>query len=89
MFLPSSGNIPTEVVWVLLDPLDPSKTLLVGVNLSNTEKDALIECLAANLDCFVWCIENITRISREVITHKLNIYPTLSLKIGEENCNQE
>ena len=64
---------PEKLAEVNLDTGD--KTVLVGEDLSPNVEANLVEFLATRLDAFAWEHEDITGISADVITHKLNVDP--------------
>lgn len=52
-----------------------NKTILVGEDLSPNIEVNLMEFLTSRLDAFAWENGDITGISPDVITHKLNVDP--------------
>ncbi|XP_017239352.2 uncharacterized protein LOC108212130 [Daucus carota subsp. sativus] len=64
---------PENLAEVSLDTGD--KKVLVGEDLSPNIEANLVEFLTTRLDAFAWEHEDITGISAEVITHKLNVDP--------------
>ena len=61
----------TEEVGV--DPTDPTKKVIIGEDLDRDLKTDLIAFLKSKADQFSWTHRDMTGISPEVITHKLNI----------------
>lgn len=51
------------------------KKVLVGEDLAPNLEANLVEFLTTHLDAFAWEHEDITVISADVITHKLNVNP--------------
>ncbi|XP_017256033.2 uncharacterized protein LOC135147082 [Daucus carota subsp. sativus] len=64
---------PEKLAEVNLDTGD--KKVLVGEDLSPNVEANLVEFLTTRLDAFAWEHEDITGISADVITHKLNVDP--------------
>ena len=52
-----------------------TKTTRIGTTLSLGMRAKLIQFLKKNLDVFTWSHEDMSRISPEVIQHKLNVNP--------------
>nr|XP_017250771.1 PREDICTED: uncharacterized protein LOC108221400 [Daucus carota subsp. sativus] len=69
--VPISG--PEKLAEV--DLADGDKKVLVGEDLTPTLEANLVEFLTTRLDAFAWDHEDITGISPDVITHKLNVDP--------------
>ena len=67
---PSETPQKVEIV-----PGDPSKVLKIGSALSASEKMKLTTFLRENQDVFTWKHEDMLRIDREVIQHRLNVNP--------------
>ena len=59
----------------MLDPTFPDYVVRIGATLSQEMHDQEINLLKANNDCFAWSHEDMTGISPDVITHKLNVDP--------------
>lgn len=57
---------------VVLSTQWPERKVDVGANLSEDMKGKFIEFLKTNVDCVVWSHFDMTGISLEVMTHKLN-----------------
>ena len=64
---------PEKLTEVSLDTGD--KKVLIGDDLSPTIESHLVDFLTTRLDAFAWEHEDITGISADVITHKLNVDP--------------
>ena len=58
---------------VLIDPNDPSKTILVGNFLPKEVKHELIEFLKQNLDIFAWTHEDMIGVDPTESIHRLNL----------------
>ena len=59
-----------------VDLTSNNKKILIGEDLPSTLEANLVEFLTSRLDAFAWEHGDITGISPDVITHKLNIDPT-------------
>ena len=58
---------------VLVDPNNPSRTVLMGNLLLKEEKQELIEFLKQNLDVFAWTHEDIVGVDPAESVHQLNV----------------
>ena len=68
---------PTEVLEdISLDENDPGKSTRIGADLERKIKKDLIHFLRENIDVFAWSHEDMSGIDPNVITHRLNIYPS-------------
>ena len=68
---------PTEVLEdISLDEDDPGKSTRIGADLERKIKKDLIHFLRENIDVFAWSHEDMSGIDPNVITHRLNIYPS-------------
>ena len=65
-----------ELDTLVLDPSHPDRTIQVGSDLPNNIRPNLIKFLKSKSHCFAWSHRDMTGISEEVITHKLNVDPT-------------
>ena len=65
-----------ELLEINLDPEDLSKTVLVGVHLTEKEKKKVVECLKRNKDVFAWSHKDIPGVDPEEAEHCLNIDPS-------------
>ena len=65
-----------ELLEINLDPEDLSKTVLVGVHLTEDEKKKVVECLKRNKDVFAWSHKDIPGVDPEEEEHCLNIDPS-------------
>ncbi|XP_063948038.1 uncharacterized protein LOC135152135 [Daucus carota subsp. sativus] len=54
------------------------KKVLIGEDLTSTMEANLVEFLTTRLDAFAWGHEDVTGISPEIITHKLNVDPSFT-----------
>ena len=58
---------------VLVDPSDPSKTILVSNLIPEEEKQGLIEFLKQNLDVFVWTHKDMIGVDPTELVYYLNM----------------
>ena len=56
---------------------DSEKTVQIGSQLSDSERQQLIKLLRANVDIFTLSATDMSEIPSEVITHQLNINPNV------------
>ena len=71
-----SESMIEELVEISLDPEDSSKTVLVGVHLTEIEKKKVVECLKKNKDIFSWSHKDIPGVDPGEVEHCLNIDPS-------------
>jgi hypothetical protein len=55
----------------------PEKTTKIGANLPPQIKESLIQFLKSNMDVFAWSHEDMPGINPSIISHKLNVNPSL------------
>ena len=68
---------PTEVLEdVLLQENDPEKFTRIGTSMKEKVKKDLIQFLRKSVDVFVWSHDDMLGIDPNVITHRLNVYPS-------------
>jgi hypothetical protein len=71
----SSASMPIELEYetkrVPLDPRVPDKTVKISQDLTSREETELISFLNKNSDVFTWKTSNLTKVSRDIIEHKL------------------
>ena len=70
--IPKLLETPQEVEIV---PGDSTKVLKIGLALLTLEKEKMISFLRANQDVFAWKHEDMLRIDRKIIQHRLNVNP--------------
>ena len=70
--IPEPLETPQEVEIVLGDS---TKMLKIGSALPTPEKEKMISFLRANQDVFAWKHEDMPRIDRKIILHRVNINP--------------
>ena len=68
---------PTEVLEdVLLQENDPEKFTRIGTSMKEKVKKDLIQFLRKGVVVFVWSHDDMLGIDPNVITHRLNVYPS-------------
>ena len=65
--------IEQDVVEILMDPDDPESKVYIGSGILGEMKEELISFLKTRKTTFAWKHEDMTGISKDVITHKLGI----------------
>ena len=70
--IPKPSKTPQEVEIV---PRDSTKVLKIRIALPTSEKEKMISFLRANYDVFAWKHEDMPRIDRKIILHRVNINP--------------
>ena len=63
---------------ILLDDFRNDRTTRIGTLASPMVRQALITFLKDNRDVFAWSHENMPRIDRSVMVHKLNVSPSFT-----------
>ena len=68
---------PTEVLKdIPLKEGNPEKFTRIGTSMKEKTKQDLVQFLRENIDVFAWSHEDMSRIDPNVITHRLNVYPS-------------
>ena len=68
---------PTKVLKdVTLDENNPEKYTRVGASMEKKTKQDLVQFLKESIDVFAWSHEDIPCIDPNVISHRLNVYPS-------------
>jgi hypothetical protein len=62
----------------------PSRTVMIGIEVSKEEEDRLLEFLRHNQDVFAWSKSDLTGVHRSVIEHALNTDPKVMPKLQEK-----
>jgi len=62
-----------DVKEVFLDPSDPDVKVLIGTGIPEDIKQQLVNFLKSRKSTFAWKHEDMTSISKNIITHKLGI----------------
>ncbi|XP_058215768.1 uncharacterized protein LOC131326877 [Rhododendron vialii] len=71
------GEPVEELIEELLEPRQSGKTVRIGTGLSTIAKSELLQFFRKNKDIFAWSHEDIPEIDPRVISHKLNVDPTV------------
>uniref|UniRef100_A0A2N9J5E4 Integrase catalytic domain-containing protein n=1 Tax=Fagus sylvatica TaxID=28930 RepID=A0A2N9J5E4_FAGSY len=66
-----------ELDTIELEDGHPEKTTKIGANLPPKMKESLVQFLKNNKDVFAWSHENMPGINPSIISHKLNVDPSL------------
>jgi hypothetical protein len=66
-----------ELDTIMLEDGQPEKTTKIGANLPPKFKESLVQFLKNNKDVFAWSHEDMPGINPSVISHKLNVNPSL------------
>ena len=66
-----------ELDTIKLEDGHPEKTTKIGANLPPNMKESLVQFLKNNMDVFAWSHEDMPGINPSIISHKLNVNPTL------------
>ena len=66
-----------ELDSIELEDGHPEKTTKIGANLPPKMKESLVQFLKNNKDVFAWSHEDMSGINPSIISHKLNVNPTL------------
>ncbi|KAL0355615.1 UNVERIFIED_CONTAM: hypothetical protein Sradi_4008400 [Sesamum radiatum] len=66
-----------ELLTVELIPGDPDKIMKVGSKMKEDVREQVISCLRKNKDIFAWAPQDLEGIDPGVITHHLNLDPTI------------
>jgi hypothetical protein len=74
------GSSPIEPEWeiktVMLDPRIPDKIVTISQDLTLEEEKNLLSFLDKNNDVFAWKASDLTRVSRDIIEHRLEVNPS-------------
>jgi hypothetical protein len=60
---------------VLLDPRVLDKTVMISQDITAREAIELLSFLDKNNDVFAWRTSDLTKVSRDIIEHKLQVNP--------------
>ncbi|KAL0440389.1 UNVERIFIED_CONTAM: hypothetical protein Slati_2521900 [Sesamum latifolium] len=66
-----------ELLTVELIPGDPDKITKIGSKMKEDVREQVINCLRKNKDIFAWTSKDLEGIDPSVITHHLNLDPTI------------
>ena len=68
---------PIEVLEdIPLEEGNPEKFTRIGTSMKEKTKQDLVQFLRENIDVFAWSHEDMSGINPNVITHRLNVYPS-------------
>ncbi|KAL0423805.1 UNVERIFIED_CONTAM: hypothetical protein Sradi_0915300 [Sesamum radiatum] len=73
-----------ELLNVELVARDSEKVTKIGSQMENTVREKIIQCLRRNIDIFAWTPKDLEGINPNVITHHLNIDPSVKLVIQKK-----
>jgi hypothetical protein len=62
----------------------PSRTIMIGTEVSKEEEDRLLEFLRHNQDVFAWSKSELIEVHRSVMEHALNTDPKVMLKLQQQ-----
>ncbi|KAL0444480.1 UNVERIFIED_CONTAM: hypothetical protein Slati_2170700 [Sesamum latifolium] len=68
-----------ELLNIEIVPGSPDKTTRIGSHMNEKTKEEVILCLQRNADIFAWAPQDLEGIDPKVITHHLNIDPSIKL----------
>ncbi|KAL0462884.1 UNVERIFIED_CONTAM: hypothetical protein Slati_0176000 [Sesamum latifolium] len=74
---PSKVQPAEELLNIEVMPGDLEKTTRIGSHISNVIRKELVQCLQRNADIFAWTPQDLEGIDPRVITHHLNIDPSI------------
>ncbi|KAL0412116.1 UNVERIFIED_CONTAM: hypothetical protein Slati_3801300 [Sesamum latifolium] len=66
-----------ELLNIEIIPGHPDKTTRIGSQMSEETKEEIVLCLQRNADIFAWAPQDLEGINPKVITHYLNIDPSI------------
>jgi hypothetical protein len=67
----------------------PSRTVMIGTEVSKEEEDKLLQFLRHNRDVFAWSKSDLTGVHRSVIEHALNTDPKIKPKLQRQRPMSE
>jgi hypothetical protein len=65
---------------VPLEPRVPDKIVVISQDLTPEEEGDLFSFLDKNNDVFAWKTSDLTRVSKDIIEHNLEVHPTAKPK---------
>ncbi|KAL0416159.1 UNVERIFIED_CONTAM: Ribonuclease HI [Sesamum latifolium] len=74
---PIAVQLVEELITVELIPGDPDKITKIGSKMKEDVRDQVIKCIRRNKDIFAWTPQDLEGIDLGVITHHLNLNPTI------------
>ncbi|KAL0415826.1 UNVERIFIED_CONTAM: hypothetical protein Slati_3414500 [Sesamum latifolium] len=76
---PVTVQLVEELLTVELIPGNPDKITKIRSKMKEDVREQVISCLRKNKDIFAWTPQDLERIDPGVITHHLNLDPTVRL----------
>ncbi|GJU84104.1 hypothetical protein Tco_1291650, partial [Tanacetum coccineum] len=79
----ASTRVAKERIKVAIHPEYPEQTIAIGSTLTEDGRKELCDLLGHNLDIFAWKSTDMTRVSRHIAEHRLNLregYPLVRQK---------
>ncbi|KAL0440484.1 UNVERIFIED_CONTAM: hypothetical protein Slati_2531400 [Sesamum latifolium] len=74
---PATVQPMEEFLTVELTPSDPGKVTKIGSKMMEDVQDQVVNCLRKNKDIFAWTPQDLEGIDPSVITHHLNLDPSI------------
>ncbi|KAL0394640.1 UNVERIFIED_CONTAM: hypothetical protein Slati_4430200 [Sesamum latifolium] len=74
---PAKVQPAEELLNIEIVPGSPDKTTRIGSHMNEKTKEKIILCLQRNADIFAWALQDLEGIDPKVITHHLNIDPSI------------
>ncbi|KAL0401848.1 UNVERIFIED_CONTAM: hypothetical protein Slati_4214700 [Sesamum latifolium] len=74
---PAKVQPAEELLNIEIIPGHPNKTTRIGSQMSEETKKEIVLCLQRNADIFSWAPQDLEGIDPNVITHYLNIDPSI------------
>ncbi|KAL0444399.1 UNVERIFIED_CONTAM: hypothetical protein Slati_2162600 [Sesamum latifolium] len=74
---PAKVQPAEELLNIKIVPGRPNKTTRIGSHMNEKTKEEIILCLQRNADIFAWTPQDLEGVDPKVITHHLNIDPSI------------
>ncbi|KAL0411985.1 UNVERIFIED_CONTAM: hypothetical protein Slati_3788200 [Sesamum latifolium] len=74
---PATIQLVEELLTIELTPGDPEKVIKIGSKMTEDVWDQVVNCLWKNRDIFEWTAQDLEGIDPGVITHHLNLDPSI------------
>ncbi|KAL0446000.1 UNVERIFIED_CONTAM: hypothetical protein Slati_1727900 [Sesamum latifolium] len=74
---PAKVRPAEELLNIEIIPGSPDKTTRIGSHLNEKTKEKIVLCLQRNADIFAWALQDLEGIDPKVITHHLNMDPSI------------
>ncbi|GKB14486.1 reverse transcriptase domain-containing protein [Tanacetum coccineum] len=85
--IPAVDQVTEEKIQVAIHPEYPEQTIAIGSTLTKEGRKKLCELLRQNLDIFTWKPADMTKVSRHIAKHMLNVqegcFPVRQKKRGQ------